>query len=220
MFESLDDATQRKKRKKLCDANTRRVFEALLSSCNATLGSYVETRSPDAYLCYTCDGKADKLHKKETEVEKLKRELLDKLCTLTLYTETEIRTQTRKRPDPGTHSGQTQKQRRVNSMCVPIPSVSSLSSAGIQFAGIGSYPEDNVAPINLNTALSATQLQMISSDTNILIDAPAGSNPIDLGPPSAPYSSTRQPQLISSANTPNSSIHQMDTNDSPEVAVN
>ena len=80
---SLDDATQRKKWKKVCNANTRHIFEALLSSCNVTLvsalGSYKETRSPDAYLCYTCDGKADKLHRKETEVEKLKRELLDKL---------------------------------------------------------------------------------------------------------------------------------------------
>ena len=73
---SLDDATQRKKLKKLCDTNTRHIFEALLSSCNVTLGSYVETRSPDAYLRYTCNGKADKLHKRETEVEKLKRELM------------------------------------------------------------------------------------------------------------------------------------------------
>jgi len=71
---SLDDATQRKKRKKLCDSKNRLIFEGLLSPFNATLGSYVETRSPDAYLCYTCDGIADKLHKKQTEVEALKRE--------------------------------------------------------------------------------------------------------------------------------------------------
>ena len=54
-------------------------FEGLLSPFNGTLGSYVETRSPKAYLCYTCDGNADALHKKQLEEEKLKRQL-DKLC--------------------------------------------------------------------------------------------------------------------------------------------
>ena len=126
----LDDAAQRKKRKKLHDANTRPVFERLLSTYNATLGSYIEIRSINAYLCYTCHGEADKLHNKEIQVEKAKRELLDKLCRLTLYTGT----QSRKRPNPCTQSHN--KQRRIDQttqsdFCQAQPVTSSFSSSGM-----------------------------------------------------------------------------------------
>ena len=62
---SLEDRTSQKKSGQSFTlnpcANTRRVLERLLTLLNATLNSYVETHSPDVYLCYTCDGIADSL---------------------------------------------------------------------------------------------------------------------------------------------------------------
>ena len=77
-----------------------------------------------------CHGEAEKLHNKEIQVEKAKRELLDKLCRLTLYTGT----QSRKRLNlcPQRHN----KQRRIyqttqSDICQAQPVTSLFLSTGM-----------------------------------------------------------------------------------------
>ena len=230
----LCDTTQRKKRKKLHDAHTRQVLAALLAPFNASLGSYEETRSPDAYLCYTCDGNADKLHKKQAEVEKLKRELLDKLCALTLYPGT----QTRKRLNPCTQPAGN-KQRRISSTCVqtqssfqqtqPVP----ISSLPMHSAASEDCPSARLgAPLSTYTApsvpSSTNQSQMIAANSNASLNTPTTLNnqpsSVNLESSSTTQSNPNQQQFVSSANTPNSALNsamgQMDDDDSPAVAVN
>ena len=91
-FRCLTDSTSRKKRKKLhsdtCSQSKRILEELLLSTKNARLSDFLETKSGDAYLCYQCDGKATSLHKLQQRGTEVQNELVDKLKELHAVTAT------------------------------------------------------------------------------------------------------------------------------------
>ena len=71
-----------------CSQSKRILEELLLSTKNARLSDFLETKSGDAYLCYQCDGKATSLHKLQQRVTEVQNELVDKLKELHAVTAT------------------------------------------------------------------------------------------------------------------------------------
>jgi len=182
-----------------------------------------------------CDGIADKLHKKQIEVEALKRELLNKLCTLTLYTGSEARTQMRKRPSLDTCSGQSRKQRRIDSTCVPIQLFSQVPPQSVAQVVPPQTVAQVVPPQSVAQVVPPQTVAQVVPPQSVAQVVPPQSVAQVVPPQSVaqvvPPQTVAQvvpPQSVSrvstiprnlSAMTPNSS-HQMDTDDSPEVAVN